>query len=89
MDSEQAQVSRVSVVRCFKPGDDPHVKTSGDELTQGVVITCVGDLLIARWQHHIDAITQAHLAKYVLKRSGPSLMETQKILWHCLRALTF
>ena len=54
----------------FKPGDDPHVKTSGGELTQGVVITHVHDLLIAGWQHHIDAITQALLAKYVMKHSG-------------------
>ena len=28
------------------------------------------DLLIAGWQHHIDAITKALLAKYVMKRSG-------------------
>ena len=54
----------------FKPGDDAHVKTSGDELTQGVVISYVDDLLIAGWQHHIDAITHALLAKYVMKRSG-------------------
>ena len=46
-----------------------HIKASGDELTQGVVITYYDDLLIAGWQHHIDAITQALLAKYVMKRS--------------------
>ena len=31
----------------FSPGDDPERKNSGDELTQGVVITYVNDLLIA------------------------------------------
>ena len=30
----------------FRPGDDPHVKISGDELTQGVVLTYVDDLLL-------------------------------------------
>ena len=54
----------------FKPGYDPHVKTSRDELTHGVVITYVDNLLIAGWQHRIDAITKALLAKYVMKRSG-------------------
>ena len=54
----------------FRPGGDPHVKTSGDELTQGVVITYVNDLLLTGWQHHSDAITKALLEKYVMKRSG-------------------
>ena len=31
----------------FRPGDDPQVKSSGDELIQSVVITYVDDLLIA------------------------------------------
>ena len=52
------------------PCDDPHVKTSGDEFTQGIVITYLDDLLLTGWQHHIDAITKALLEKYVMKRSG-------------------
>ena len=40
------------------------------ELTRGVVITYVDDLLLTGWQHHIDAITKALLAKYVMKMSG-------------------
>ena len=52
------------------PGDEPCVKTSGEELTQGVVITYVDDLLLTVWQYHIDAITKALLVKYVMKRSG-------------------
>ena len=53
----------------FRPRGDPHVKTSGDEFTQEVVITCVDDLLLTGWQHHTDAITKALLAKYAMKRS--------------------
>ena len=34
------------------------------------MITYVDDLLLTRWQHHIDAITKALLAKYVMKKSG-------------------
>ena len=52
-----------------KPGNDPHAKTSGDELTQGVVLAYVDDLLFGGW-HHIDVITEVLLAKYVMKRSG-------------------
>ena len=52
----------------FRPGDDPHVKSSGDELTLGVVIAYVDDLLLTGWQHHIDAVAKALLAKYVMKR---------------------
>ena len=55
-----------------------HKLSSGDELTQGVVITYVDDLLIAGWQHHIDAITQTLLAKYVMKRSGSLPYEIPK-----------
>ena len=54
----------------IRPGEDPSVKTSKEELTGGVVITCVDDLLLTGWQHHIDAITKALLAKYVMKKSG-------------------
>ena len=52
------------------PGEDPSVKTSKVELTRGVIITYVDDLLLTEWQHHIDAITNALLAKYVMKKSG-------------------
>ena len=58
------------MIYCLVLTWNPHVKTSGDELTQGVVITYVDDLLIAGWQHRIDAITQALPAKYAMKRSG-------------------
>ena len=34
------------------------------------MITYVDDLLLTGWQHHIDSITKAPLAKYVMKRSG-------------------
>ena len=54
----------------MRPGEDPSVKTSKEELTRGVVITYVDDLLLTGWQHHIDAVTKALLAKYVMKRSG-------------------
>ena len=50
-------------------GDDPSVKTSKEELTRGVVITYVDDLLLTGWQH-IDAITKALLDKHVMKKSG-------------------
>ena len=53
-----------------RPGDDPHNKTSGEDLTEGVVITFVDDLLLTGWQHHVDAIARALLEKYVMKRSG-------------------
>ena len=52
----------------IRPGEDPSVKTSKEELTRGVVITYVDDLLLTGWQHHIDAITKALLAKYVMKK---------------------
>ena len=54
----------------IRPGEDPSVKTSKGELTRGVIITYVDDLLLTGWQHHIDAITKALLAKYVVKKSG-------------------
>ena len=53
----------------IRPGEDPSVKTSKEELTRGVMITYVDDLLLTGWQH-IDAITKALLAKYVMKKSG-------------------
>ena len=54
----------------IRPGEDPSVKTSREELARGAVITYVGDLLLTVWQHHIDATTKALLAKYVMKRYG-------------------
>ena len=54
----------------IRPGEDPSVKTSKEELTRGVVITYVDDLLLTGWQYHIDSITKALLAKYVMKKSG-------------------
>ena len=56
----------------IRPSEDPSVKTSREELTRGVVVAYVEDLLLTGWQHHIDAITQALLVKYVMfqKRSG-------------------
>ena len=53
----------------LRPREDPSVKTSREDLTRGVVITYV-DLLLTGWQHHIDAVNQALLAKDVMKRSG-------------------
>ena len=41
----------------MRPGEDPSVKTSSEELTQGVVITYVDDLLLTGFQHHIDSLT--------------------------------
>ena len=35
-----------------------------------MIITKVDDFLLTGWQHHIDAITWALLAKYVMKKSG-------------------
>ena len=54
----------------IRTGEDPSVKSSSEELTRGVVITYVDDLLITGFQCHIDAITKALLAKYVMKQSG-------------------
>ena len=52
------------------PAVDPSVKTSSEDFTRGVVIAYVDDLLLTGWQHHIDSITEALLAKYVMKKSG-------------------
>ena len=54
----------------LRAGEDPSVKASSEEFTRGVVITYVDDLLLTGWQHHIDSITKALLAKYVMKKSG-------------------
>ena len=35
-----------------------------------MVITYVDDLLLTGWQHHINSITKALLAKYVMKKTG-------------------
>ena len=61
----------------LRPGEDPSVKTSKEELTRGVVTTYVDDLLLTGWQHHINSITKALLAKYVMKRSGALQKESQ------------
>ena len=60
----------------MRPGEDPSVKTSREELTRGVVITYVDDLLFTGFQHHINALTKALLAKYVMKQSGILPVET-------------
>ena len=52
----------------IRTGEDPSVKSSSEELTRGVVITYVDDLLITGFQ--CDAIAKALLAKYVMKQSG-------------------
>ena len=49
---------------------DPSVKSSNEELTRGVVITYVDDLLFTGLQCHVDALTKALLAKCVMKQSG-------------------
>ena len=54
----------------LRAGEDPTVKAANEEFTRGVVITYVDDLLLTGWQHHIDSITKALLAKYVMKKSG-------------------
>ena len=54
----------------MRPGEDPSVKSSREELTRGVVITYVDDLLFTGFQCHINALTKALLAKYVMKQSG-------------------
>ena len=54
----------------IRPDEDPSIKTSREELTRGVVITYVDDLLFTGFQHHINALTKALLAKYVMKQSG-------------------
>ena len=63
----------------------PSVKTSREELTRGVVITYVDDLLLTGWQYHIDSITTALLAKYVMKKSGSlpdgSRMQMELTFW--------
>ena len=60
----------------MRPGEDPSVKTSREELTRGVVITYVDDLLFTGFQPHINALTKALLAKYVMKQSGVLPVET-------------
>ena len=54
----------------IREGEDPCLKCSSEEFTRGVVITYVDDLLFTGFQCHIDALTKALLAKYVMKRSG-------------------
>ena len=60
-------------------GEDPTLKSSSEELTRGVVITYVDDLLVTGFQCHIDAIIKALLDKYVMKRSGILPVETPGI----------
>ena len=54
----------------LRPGEDPSVKTSQEELARGVVVKYVDDLLLTGWQHRIDATTKALLVKHVMKQSG-------------------
>ena len=54
----------------MRPGEDPSVKTSKEELIRGVVITYVDDVLFTGFQCHINALTKALLAKYAMKQSG-------------------
>ena len=61
------------------PGEDPSVKNSREELTRGVVITYVDDLLFTGFQCHVNALTKALLAKYVMKQSGILPVETPKV----------
>ena len=63
----------------LRPGEDPSVKTSEEELTRGVVITYVDDLLFTGSQYHVNALTKALLAKYVMKRSGTLPVETPEM----------
>ena len=63
-------VTEASAPQVFLKREGPSVKTSREELTRGVVITYVDDLLLTGWQHHIDAINQALLVKYVMTKSG-------------------
>ena len=53
-----------------RPGEDPSVKSSQEEMTRGVVITYVDDLLLTGFSCHVKAIIKALLAKYVMKQSG-------------------
>ena len=46
------------------------------KLTRGVVITYVEDLLFTGFQYHVNAVTKALLAKYVMKQSGILPVET-------------
>ena len=52
------------------PGEEPSVKSSQEEMTRGVVITYVDDLLFTGFPCHVGAIIKALLAKYVMKQSG-------------------
>ena len=54
----------------MRSGEDPSVKSSQEDLTRGVVITYVDDLLFTGFSYHVNAIFQALLAKYVMKQSG-------------------
>ena len=58
------------VKELLRPNNDLTVVSSGDELTQGLVVTYVDDLLLGGWQHHIDSITKTLLVRYVTKCSG-------------------
>ena len=63
----------------MRPGEDPSAKTSSEELTRGVVITYVDDLLFTLFQYHVNALTKALLAKYVMKQSGILAVETPEM----------
>ena len=71
----------------LRAGEDPTVKAASEEFTRGVVITYVDDLLLTGWQHHIDSITKALLAKYVMKKSG--VLPGENLMWTHRMRLTF
>ena len=88
-DSFLAKITVLWTVVPIRPGEDPSVKTSREELTRGVVITYVDDLLLTGWQHHIDAITHALLVKYVMKRPGLKKRAHSKkrmMPWQCVES---
>ena len=63
----------------MRPGKDPSVKSSQEELTRGIVITYVDDLLFTGFSCHVNAKIKALLAKYVMKQSGILPVDTPGI----------
>ena len=55
-----------------------------------MVITYVDDLLLTGWQHDIDAIAKALLAKYVMRQSGtPPYCKTGKSMSEASEGIDF
>ena len=71
----------------LRPGEDPSVKSSKEELTRGVVITYVDDLLFTGFQCHINALTKALLAKYLGVHDGEATKRSQEPLSRPLEVL--